>query len=265
MQTKNKNFKENKKEFWEKEDYGQWFLNRKGFFIDIIEKKALLSMVQNNIYESALDVGIGNGRLLSIYGNKCNSIVGFDLSSNLLKQASTFARKKNIKFESKVGDAEMLPFPDNSFDLVISSRMLQHSSDWKKCISEMSRVCKTGGKIVLMIYNSHSAYGIFRNLKIKVKSFISQVGRLFNLSSKKLYFGNFISYNQISREFSKHKIEEEAVRGAGFFPIDLFPTKLVKDIQVIFRFGIKFESLSLFSPYKYCSGRLLIKGISRKE
>ena len=54
----------------------------------------------------------------------------------------------NIDFVQ--GDAEQLPFSDNSFDIVISRLAFHHFSNPKRCFSEMTRVVKTGGKLVVI-------------------------------------------------------------------------------------------------------------------
>lgn len=54
-------------------------------------------------------------------------------------------------------DGENLPFSDNSFDIVYSNGVLHHSENTDKCIDEVFRVLKTGGKAVIMLYSRHSA------------------------------------------------------------------------------------------------------------
>jgi len=53
-------------------------------------------------------------------------------------------------------DAEALPFADGSFDLVYLNGVLHHSPDTQRCVDEVYRVLKPGGRAVLMLYSRHS-------------------------------------------------------------------------------------------------------------
>jgi SAM-dependent methyltransferase len=58
-----------------------------------------------------------------------------------------------------VADAELLPFDDDSFDLVYSWGVLHHSPDTRRAIDEAFRVLRPGGKAKIMIYHSRSIVG----------------------------------------------------------------------------------------------------------
>ena len=55
-------------------------------------------------------------------------------------------------------DGEHLPFADGSFDLVFSWGVIHHSSDMDRALGELVRVCRPGGKLVLMVYNRRSLF-----------------------------------------------------------------------------------------------------------
>ncbi|MBW2972649.1 methyltransferase domain-containing protein [Candidatus Woesearchaeota archaeon] len=86
--------------------------------------------------EKLLDVGCGTGISTSVWNCECT---GIDPSEELIKIAQKkFPRKKFV-----VGRAEELPFPDKSFDVVISITSIHNFSDIKKGINEMKRVCRS--------------------------------------------------------------------------------------------------------------------------
>jgi ubiquinone/menaquinone biosynthesis C-methylase UbiE len=57
-----------------------------------------------------------------------------------------------------VGDAEMLPFPDQSFDLAVSANALQFTPDIRAAVREMTRVVRPGGEVRLVLYHRDSVY-----------------------------------------------------------------------------------------------------------
>ncbi|GAF88071.1 unnamed protein product, partial [marine sediment metagenome] len=65
----------------------------------------------------------------------------------------------------KVADAENLPFPDNTFDLVYSWGVIHHSPDTIRAFEEILRVARPGGKIKIMIYNRKSLITFYLYIK----------------------------------------------------------------------------------------------------
>ena len=103
--------------------------------------------------EAILDIGCGAGvdsiiaaRLVGPSG----SVTGIDLVPEMLARASENARLAgldNVTFQES--SAEQLPFPDNSFDMVISNGVFNLVVDKVKALSEVFRVLKPGGRFLL--------------------------------------------------------------------------------------------------------------------
>lgn len=103
--------------------------------------------------EKVLEIGSGPGRLSIEIGKLLpnGEVVGIDISENMIKLASAKAEELkvgNVKFV--VGDALNLKFPDESFDVVVTSQLLHWIPDVHKFLFEIYRVLKTGGKIGLI-------------------------------------------------------------------------------------------------------------------
>lgn len=101
---------------------------------------------------SMLDVGCGEGR--HIFGvmqeypmMKC---VGLDMDDDSLKKAeegySYFESISEVGAEFIKGSAYSLPFPDNTFDLIVCSEVLEHLHEYNDAVIEINRVLKPGGK-----------------------------------------------------------------------------------------------------------------------
>jgi ubiquinone/menaquinone biosynthesis C-methylase UbiE len=88
-----------------------------------------------------LDVGCGNGAMTDFVLNANLDRHGVDFSAGLIEQAAN--RYPKIKFS--VGNCYELPFPDQSFDLVVSFGLLQVVSDGRRLIHELVRVVRRKG------------------------------------------------------------------------------------------------------------------------
>jgi ubiquinone/menaquinone biosynthesis C-methylase UbiE len=81
---------------------------------------------------------------------------GVDLTEEGIKLAKVRFDMYGIPANLQVGDAENLPFNDNTFDAVYSFGVLHHTPDTQKSIDEARRVIKKGGLAVIMLYNTRS-------------------------------------------------------------------------------------------------------------
>ena len=101
--------------------------------------------------DSVLDIATGNGFLAFEFAEKVSRVIGCDMTEDMLDIAESIRKERkldNVAFE--VMDAESLRFEDGSFDIVSCRFAFHHFTNPKKVISEMVRVCRNGGKIVLV-------------------------------------------------------------------------------------------------------------------
>jgi SAM-dependent methyltransferase len=98
-----------------------------------------------------LDIGCGSGELVSRYASQFESVAGTDVSENALKVARAQTPAGDFR---KVEDM-VLPFPDGSFDFVVSNQVLEHiyPSETALFFSEISRVLAKGGQAVISTPN----------------------------------------------------------------------------------------------------------------
>jgi SAM-dependent methyltransferase len=92
-----------------------------------------------------LDVGCMDGRNTAGYATEARSVVGLDIVEH---PAWAALERPNLRYVT--GDAEHLPFPDGSFDLVMAMAMLHHTPSPTKVIREMARVRRPGGTLVIV-------------------------------------------------------------------------------------------------------------------
>jgi phosphatidylethanolamine/phosphatidyl-N-methylethanolamine N-methyltransferase len=100
--------------------------------------------------QRALEVGVGTGISLDAYPPYIH-LTGIDPSASMLAQAVAKTRENNWgHIDLRNGDAQALEFPDNSFDWVLSFHVMTVVPDPRRMMSEMIRVCKPGGRIVVI-------------------------------------------------------------------------------------------------------------------
>jgi SAM-dependent methyltransferase len=96
-----------------------------------------------------LDVAAGNGNVALAAARRWCDVVATDYVPALLERARERADADRLPLECKTADAEELPFPDESFDAVVSTFGVMFTPDQERAAAELLRVCKTGGKIGL--------------------------------------------------------------------------------------------------------------------
>src|SRR5215210_1179053 len=97
-----------------------------------------------------LEVGVGSGLNIPFYSPDVTRAVGVDLSEEMLRHARERAAQLDIPFTLMQADVEALPFPDASFDTVAISLALCTIPDPLQALQELGRVCRPGGRIVLL-------------------------------------------------------------------------------------------------------------------
>lgn len=97
--------------------------------------------------KEVLDVGCGTGTVLSMLSkNEGISLAGIDLSEKMLNIAR---EKLDEKVELKIGDSEQLPWDDNTFDAIMCTDSFHHYPEPEKVLSEMARVLKFSGHLII--------------------------------------------------------------------------------------------------------------------
>ena len=96
-----------------------------------------------------LEIAVGTAKNLNFYPSDCR-ITALDVSNEMLNVARKRAANLSIAVSFLLGDAETLPFPDKSFDTVVSSLSTCTFPNPIAALREMKRVCKSEGKILLL-------------------------------------------------------------------------------------------------------------------
>lgn len=98
---------------------------------------------------SVLEVAIGTGKNLSHY-RRASRIIGTDASKEMLAIAQRRASRLQLNVSFLLANAEALPFPDETFDTVVSSLSTCTFPDPVAALKEMARVCRPAGRVLLL-------------------------------------------------------------------------------------------------------------------
>lgn len=105
--------------------------------------------------EQILDVGCGTGDLTMIakqMAGTIGTVVGLDASPEMIEVARRKATRAHVEIDYRVALIEAIPFPDASFDVVLSSMMMHHLPTHLKTagLAEIRRVLKANGRVVIV-------------------------------------------------------------------------------------------------------------------
>jgi len=115
--------------------------------------------------ERVLDVAAGNGNATLAAARRWCDVVSTDYVPTLLERARARASAEGLPVKFEQADAENLPYPDHSFDAVLSTFGVMFTPDQDKAAAEMARACKPGGRIGLANWTPTSFVGgIFKTI-----------------------------------------------------------------------------------------------------
>jgi demethylmenaquinone methyltransferase/2-methoxy-6-polyprenyl-1,4-benzoquinol methylase len=117
-------------------------------------KRRVVRLANVKSGDRALDLCCGTGDIALALVQRGAETIGLDFSEKMLEVAEA-RRQKNSKLKTQnlkliQGDAQQLPFPENSFDIVTVGYGLRNLASWERGLDEMFRVAKPGARIVVL-------------------------------------------------------------------------------------------------------------------
>ena len=134
--------------------------------------------------KTCLDAGCGGGRfVVALAKLGAKKVNGLDLSHDAVAAAKERIKERGLEGVAEVvqGSVLELPYPDKSFDYVVSSGVIHHTPNPKKAFGELTRVLNSGGKLFLSVYgkgglkwlaNDFFRYTICKILPFKAMEFL---------------------------------------------------------------------------------------------
>jgi ubiquinone/menaquinone biosynthesis C-methylase UbiE len=167
-----------------------------------------------------LDVGCGQGIDLCEYGLAGARITGIDLTPRHVELARAHSAALGLEGTVVIGDAEAMPFADQSFDRASANGVLHHTPDIDAALREMRRVLRPGGLATIIVYNRNSWHfwvyqvlhrGIARGGLLRERTIANLLSSGVECSS--------IGARPLVRVYTRRQVAE-LMRSAGFHEVD---------------------------------------------
>ena len=169
-------------EFWDREPCGTRYLNTENNFQAHAQARYALEPHIPDFAKFAesrglrvLEIGVGLGADYEEWLKAGAIATGVDLSEKSLAQTRSRCENAELAPDLSLADAESLPFPDQTFDVIYSYGVMHHSPDTAGCVREAKRVLKYGGEARIMLYHHASItgfllwlrYGLWRGQSVR--------------------------------------------------------------------------------------------------
>ncbi len=125
----------------------------------VLVSELLIEALDVHSTERVLDVATGSGNAAMAAARRGCSVVGLDYVPALLDRARLRTEAEELEIEFVEGDAEALPFEDDSFDVVSSVFGAMFAPNQEQTASELARVTRSGGRIGLVAHTPEGFIG----------------------------------------------------------------------------------------------------------
>ncbi len=153
-----------------------------------------------------LDIGFGNGIVLSTFAKAGATMSGVEVSKELCDIATEYCGEHDISADLHLYDGVTFPFPDACFDHLYSVSVLEHVSDPRAVLEEAARVLKPGGTFYLAFPNrlnpkeTHTGVWFVSYLSLPIaRMYLSLIGRN-SLADWNLHFLSFFWLRRLLRK-----------------------------------------------------------------
>ena len=123
--------------------------------------EALVESADPHPRQRVLDVACGSGNVALVAARRYCDVTGVDYAPGLLDRARRRAAAEGTSVDFREADAQHLPFPNDSFDVVLSCFGVMFAPDQERAAAEMLRVCRPGGRIGLSNWTPDGFGGAF--------------------------------------------------------------------------------------------------------
>jgi demethylmenaquinone methyltransferase / 2-methoxy-6-polyprenyl-1,4-benzoquinol methylase len=191
--------------------------------IDVLWRRKAVKMVSKYAHETILDLATGTGDFAIEFAKlPATKITGIDIAEKMLEIGREKIKQKGLseKIELMEADCEKLPFPDNSFDIASSAFGVRNFEDLNKGLTEMKRVLKPGGRVIILEASEPSNKTLKKIYKTYMRRICPAIGGVFSENKAYDYLNRSVAAFPSGKKF-----ENELVK-AGFIDTQYIPLTL---------------------------------------
>jgi ubiquinone/menaquinone biosynthesis C-methylase UbiE len=188
------------------DDYARRFSGATGAWMLSIQERTILGALAGSGARSVLDVGGGHGQLAAPLAREGYEVTVIGSAPECRRRVADLCDAGGCRF--LVGNLIDLPFPDRSFDAVVSIRLLTHCLRWETLVAELARVARV--RVVVEYPTSQSLNAVAPRL-FSLKKRIETDTRTFTL----------FTHDQVEEAFARHGFRLASRRGELFLPLVL--------------------------------------------
>lgn len=149
--------KEQVKGFWEREACGERYGEEQDRIRYELEPEILkFAGFESSAGKRVLEIGVGMGADFLRWVRAGAVATGVDLTERAVELTTARLAAEGLQADVQIADAEKLPFPDRSFDIVYSWGVLHHTPNPAQALAEAQRVLAPGGGLRIMLYHRRS-------------------------------------------------------------------------------------------------------------
>ncbi|MCL0074185.1 class I SAM-dependent methyltransferase [Dehalococcoidia bacterium] len=121
---------------------GNWFMPERGRTFDVLQAHIAMCLFTDQFVpnKTVLDVACGSGHISASLKRNAERVIGGDISKSAIEYAVLHYEKDGLDF--LLLDAQWLPFPDGTFDVIVSLETIEHLPEYEQFLSECKRVLK---------------------------------------------------------------------------------------------------------------------------
>ncbi len=115
----------------------------------VAQRRSVRGWLELRPGERVLDVGVGPGFLAAEMAGEVGAngmVAGIDVSQSML----ALAKERDAAVDLRAGSAGSIPYPDASFDVAVSTQVLEYVADVPAALAELRRVVRAGGRILIL-------------------------------------------------------------------------------------------------------------------
>ncbi len=153
------------------------------FGLDVGWRKKIVRYLKKKSPDTVIDIATGTGDLaIEMVKTGASEIIGLDIARGMLQIGEEKLRKKNLEGRVKMveGDSENLPFDAEYFDAATVAFGVRNFEDLEKGLSEIYRVLKTGGHLLILETSVPSKSPFKQFYRFYTKNILPAIGRLFS-------------------------------------------------------------------------------------